>query len=87
MATATFDVPEGLPYVDITREFNAPRSLIHRAYTDPELIPQWLGPAATRWTSRSGRSVTGAPGVTSDRSQRREVGFPRRVPRRRPRTR
>jgi uncharacterized protein YndB with AHSA1/START domain len=44
MATTTFDVPEGLPYVDITREFNAPRDLIHRAYTDPELIPQWLGP-------------------------------------------
>jgi uncharacterized protein YndB with AHSA1/START domain len=44
MAKTTIDVPEGLPYVDITREFNAPRDLIYRAYTDPELVPQWMGP-------------------------------------------
>lgn len=24
--------------------FNAPRELIFKAYTDPDLIPQWLGP-------------------------------------------
>ncbi|HEV7200742.1 MAG TPA: SRPBCC family protein [Candidatus Limnocylindria bacterium] len=44
MSTTTFNVPEGLPFVDITREFDAPVDLIHRAYTDPELVPQWLGP-------------------------------------------
>ncbi|MGH2462506.1 MAG: SRPBCC family protein [Candidatus Limnocylindria bacterium] len=44
MATTQIDVPEGLPYVDITREINAPRDLVHRAYTDPELLRQWLGP-------------------------------------------
>ena len=59
MATTTFDVPEGLPYVDITREFNAPRDLIHRAYTDPELVPQWLGPRGytmdlQKWEVRDG---------------------------------
>lgn len=59
MATTTIDVPEGLPYVDITREFNAPRDLIHRAYTDPELLPQWLGPrnltmTVEKWDVRDG---------------------------------
>ena len=29
----------------ITREFDAPRALVFRALTDPELIPQWWGPA------------------------------------------
>jgi len=29
----------------ITREFDAPRALAFRALTDPELIPQWWGPA------------------------------------------
>ena len=27
----------------MTREFDAPRELVFRAYTDPELIPQWWG--------------------------------------------
>lgn len=28
----------------ITREFNAPRELVFRAHTDPNLFVQWLGP-------------------------------------------
>ena len=28
----------------ITREFDAPRELVFRAYTDPEIYAQWLGP-------------------------------------------
>ena len=28
----------------ITREFDAPRELVFKACTDPELIPQWWGP-------------------------------------------
>lgn len=28
----------------ITREFEAPRRLVFRAFTDPELIVRWLGP-------------------------------------------
>ena len=61
MATTTFDVPEGLPFVDITRDFDAPVDLIHRAYTDPELIRQWLGPKGfsmdlQKWEARDGGS-------------------------------
>lgn len=34
----------GMPQVIITREFDAPPGLVLRAYTDPELLVQWLGP-------------------------------------------
>jgi uncharacterized protein YndB with AHSA1/START domain len=34
----------GIPQIIITREFDAPRGLVFRAYTDPELLVQWLGP-------------------------------------------
>ncbi|MGZ3675938.1 MAG: SRPBCC family protein [Ktedonobacterales bacterium] len=34
----------GMPKILITREFAAPRELVYRAYTDPELLVQWLGP-------------------------------------------
>lgn len=28
----------------ITREFNAPRTLVFRAFTDPDLLVKWMGP-------------------------------------------
>jgi uncharacterized protein YndB with AHSA1/START domain len=34
----------GLPFVDIERELDAPRDLVFRAYAEPELLAQWLGP-------------------------------------------
>jgi uncharacterized protein YndB with AHSA1/START domain len=34
----------GIPQVVMTREFDAPRELLFRAYTEPELLEQWLGP-------------------------------------------
>lgn len=44
--TATLNVTAdpGLPIIEITREFAAPRELLFRAWTDPELLAQWLGP-------------------------------------------
>jgi uncharacterized protein YndB with AHSA1/START domain len=44
MSKTQIDVPAGVPFIDITREFDAPRDLVFRAYTDPELLVQWLGP-------------------------------------------
>jgi uncharacterized protein YndB with AHSA1/START domain len=29
--------------ISMTREFDAPRELVYRAFTDPELVPQWWG--------------------------------------------
>ena len=34
----------GVPQIEVTREFDVPRDLLYRAYTDPELLVQWLGP-------------------------------------------
>jgi uncharacterized protein YndB with AHSA1/START domain len=34
----------GKQEIFITREFDAPRELVFRAYTDPDLYVQWLGP-------------------------------------------
>ncbi len=34
----------GVPQVLTSREFDAPRDLIYRAFTEPDLLTQWLGP-------------------------------------------
>jgi uncharacterized protein YndB with AHSA1/START domain len=34
----------GMPQVLVTREFAAPPELLFRAYTEPDLLAQWLGP-------------------------------------------
>jgi uncharacterized protein YndB with AHSA1/START domain len=34
----------GVPQVLTTRTFEAPRDLVFRAFTEPELLVQWLGP-------------------------------------------
>ena len=34
----------GVPYIDTARSFDAPRELLYRAFTDPDLLVQWLGP-------------------------------------------
>jgi uncharacterized protein YndB with AHSA1/START domain len=44
MANAQIIAEPGVPQVVITREFDAPKELLFRAYTDPELLVQWLGP-------------------------------------------
>ena len=38
------DAPEGVPQVKMTREFDAPRDLVFRAFTEPGLLVRWLGP-------------------------------------------
>ena len=40
----TITAPEGLPFVDIVREFDAPVTAVFAAHRDPELVKQWLGP-------------------------------------------
>jgi uncharacterized protein YndB with AHSA1/START domain len=40
----TITIPEGLPFIEIVREFDAPVEAVFRAHTDPELVKNWLGP-------------------------------------------
>ena len=51
--------PPGEPYIDMEREFDAPAELVHRAYIEPDLVVQWLGPrkyemVIERWDARDG---------------------------------
>ncbi len=41
---ATITAEPGRPDLTITREFDAPRELVFKAFTDPALIVKWLGP-------------------------------------------
>ncbi|MEO7754202.1 MAG: SRPBCC family protein [Terracoccus sp.] len=53
------DVPDGVPWIDFTRQFDAPVAAVWRAHADPDLVRQWLGPRGyemeiERWDFRDG---------------------------------
>jgi uncharacterized protein YndB with AHSA1/START domain len=50
MSKTQIDAPAGVPFIDIEREFDAPRDLVFKAWTDPELLVQWLGPRKYKMT-------------------------------------
>jgi uncharacterized protein YndB with AHSA1/START domain len=61
MNTLHITVPPGLPYIDYSREFDAPVASVYRAHTDPDLVEQWLGPngyvmTIDHWHLRTGGS-------------------------------
>ena len=72
--------PEGTPYIDMERDFDAPAELVHRAYVDPDLVEQWLGPrkyemVIDRWDARAGGAYRYV-----HRDGENEHGFRGRVP-------
>jgi uncharacterized protein YndB with AHSA1/START domain len=44
MGTTRITADPGTPFIDIEREFDAPPELVYRAWTEPDLLVQWLGP-------------------------------------------
>src|SRR4051812_41563435 len=44
MADFEITAEPGVPQILTTREFDAPRELVYRAFTEPDLLGQWLGP-------------------------------------------
>ena len=51
--------PEGVPWIDIIREFDAPPERVFQAHVDPELFAQWIGPRDLsfqlgEWDARTG---------------------------------
>ena len=50
LSEISVSTPEGLPFIDIERKLDAPRALVFRAYTEPELLKQWLGPSKYEMT-------------------------------------
>jgi uncharacterized protein YndB with AHSA1/START domain len=49
----------GKQEIMITREFDAPRELVFRAFTDPELYVQWIGPRGLTMTLETFESRNG----------------------------
>ena len=50
MNETTITAQPGTPFIDIVREFDATPAQVFRAWTDPELVPQWLGPSGMTTT-------------------------------------
>jgi uncharacterized protein YndB with AHSA1/START domain len=44
MSKTAITAESGIPMIIITREFDAPRDLVFRAHTEPDLLVRWLGP-------------------------------------------
>ena len=42
--TLRLDVPAGVPWIDFTREFDAPVAAVFEAHRDPDKVRRWLGP-------------------------------------------
>ena len=60
MTKHTLIAEAGTREIVMTRIFDAPRELVFKAYTDPQLIPQWWGPA--RYTTTVDRMELRAGG-------------------------
>ena len=59
MGTTEITAEPGQTRIDMQREFAAPRALVYRAYTDPSLLVQWIGPrrfemTVDRWDPQDG---------------------------------
>lgn len=55
----TIDAPEGVPWIDFTREFDAPPAAVFNAHRDPDLVRQWLGPHGYEMTIERWDFVSG----------------------------
>ncbi len=64
-----------VPLVRIVREFDAPRELVFRAHTDPELLVQWLGPRSVTMTVDHFDCRTGGSWRYLHRQDGEEYGF------------
>lgn len=59
MGKTTITATPGTPFIDMERSFDAPAAYLLRAFTDPTLVVQWLGPrrlemVIDRWDARDG---------------------------------
>jgi uncharacterized protein YndB with AHSA1/START domain len=57
----TIEADPNLPTIRIIRDFDAPPDRVFKAWVDPELIAQWLGPKSSeiridKWDARTGGS-------------------------------
>ena len=55
----TIEADPNVPTIRIIRDFDAPRDRVFRAWVDPELVVQWLGPKSSemridQWNAHTG---------------------------------
>ena len=55
----TIEADPNLPTIRIIRDFDAPRDRVFKAWVDPDLVVQWLGPNSSeiridQWEARTG---------------------------------
>jgi uncharacterized protein YndB with AHSA1/START domain len=55
----TIEADPAVPTIRIVRDFDAPPDRVYRAWTDPELVVQWLGPNSTEMNIDAWEAVTG----------------------------
>jgi len=55
----TITAEPGKQELFITREFDAPRELVFKAHTDPDLFAQWIGPRGLTTTLEAFEPVSG----------------------------
>jgi uncharacterized protein YndB with AHSA1/START domain len=58
---ASIEADPDIPVITITREFDAPPDRVYRAWAEPELVAQWMGPRSIdmdieTWDCRTGGS-------------------------------
>lgn len=69
------EAPEGLPFLDYSREFDAPVAALFRAYTDESVFEQWFGPEGLPLTVHRFDAQTGGGFRYVVQGRDREWGF------------
>ena len=46
----TITAADGVPFIEIEREFDASPESVYRAHSDPDLVRRWLGPHGDQMT-------------------------------------
>lgn len=71
----TIEAPEGLPFLDYSRSFDAPLGALFRAYTDQHVFEQWFGPEGLPLTVHRFDARTGGSFRYVVQGRDREWGF------------
>jgi uncharacterized protein YndB with AHSA1/START domain len=71
----TLTAEPGLPFVDLTRDFDAPVAAVWRCFTDPELMASWLGPRELETLDFELDARTGGSWSYTSRNQHGEFRF------------
>ena len=69
------DIPAGVPWIDFTREFDAPVAAVFEAHRDPEKVKQWLGPNGYVMDIDAWDFTTGGAYRYSHRTDHGDFGF------------